>query len=108
MDLERTGLRFKVLHDRPLNDGHQVLLQFGNGYGASIVRGPYTYGGPAGLYELGVVAFEGETDEWHLTYKTPLTDDVLGYLTEDDVVRTLTDIHNLPPAHRALNDGGTA
>lgn len=104
MDLERVPLRFKVLHDGPreLNGGHQVLLQFGNGYGASIVRGPHTYGGPDGLYEVAVIRFEGETGEWHLTYDTPVTDDVLGYLTEEDVARHLTEIHDLPPALRSI------
>ncbi len=105
MDLERTGLKFKIVKDGPLNDGHQVVVQFGNGYGASIVRGPYTYGGRDGLYELGVILFDVESGEWHLTYDTPVTNDVIGHLTEEDVERTLVEIHDLPPAHRALREG---
>ncbi len=103
MDLERTGLRFKVIEDRPMNGGRQVVVQFGNGYGASVVRGPYTYGGSDGLFEVAVLLFDVETNDWHLPYATPVTDDVLGHLTEDEVARTLTEIHDLP--HRAITSG---
>ena len=70
--------------------GKQCIVQFPNGYGASIVQGPHTYGGSNGLYELAIFGKDGE-----LTYSTPITDDVLGYLTEEDVEKTLTDIKNL-------------
>lgn len=63
---------------------------FDNGYGASVVVGPYTYGGEDGLYELGVLGSNGK-----LTYDTPVTDDVEGYLSEDDVTRLLEQIQNL-------------
>jgi hypothetical protein len=63
---------------------------FDNGYGASIVTGPHTYGGDRGLYELAVLGSDGR-----LTYDTPVTDDVEGYLTEEDVTKLLTQIQNL-------------
>jgi hypothetical protein len=65
-------------------------IQFENGFGASIVKHQYSYGGPAGLYELAVIDSEGQ-----LTYETPITDDVLGYLSEDDVERYVNEIKNL-------------
>lgn len=74
----------------PMGIGQQCVVQFPNGYGASIVQGPHTYGGSNGLYELAVLDKNGE-----LTYATPITDDVLGYLTEEDVEKTLSDIKNL-------------
>jgi hypothetical protein len=70
--------------------GKQCIVQFQNGYGASIVQGPHTYGGTKGLYELAVFGKDGQ-----ISYSTPITDDVLGYLTEEDVEKTLTDIKNL-------------
>jgi hypothetical protein len=63
---------------------------FDNGYGASVVVGPHTYGGEDGLYELAVLDSNG-----NLTYETPVTSDVEGYLSEDDVTKLLEQIQNL-------------
>jgi hypothetical protein len=70
--------------------GKQCVVQFLNGYGASVVQGPHTYGGDKGLYELAVLGRNGE-----ITYDTRFTDDVLGYLSEEEVEKTLFDIKNL-------------
>ena len=67
---------------------------FKNGYGASVVRGPGTYGGPAGLWELAVII--GSEEEFELVNDTPITDDVLGHLTLEDVHATLLLISQLP------------
>lgn len=74
----------------PMGMGKQCVVQFSNGYGASIVQGPHTYGGNNGLYELAVFGKDG-----NITYDTPITDDVLGYLSEQDLEKTLLDIKNL-------------
>lgn len=70
--------------------GKQCIVQYSNGYGASIVQGPHTYGGKDGLYELAVFGKDGE-----ITYDTPITNDVLGYLSEAEVEKTLLNIKNL-------------
>lgn len=70
--------------------GIQALTAYANGYGASVIQGPGSYGGEFGLYELAVL--EGE----NICYTTPLTDDVLGHLTEADVTRLLGKIAALP------------
>jgi hypothetical protein len=54
-----------------------------------------SYGGEEGLFELAVLEFPNETEEYHLTYDTEITDDVLGYLTEEDVQELLTKIEQL-------------
>ena len=74
----------------PMGIGKQCIVQFPNGYGASIVQGQYTYGGSEGLYELAVFGKDGD-----ITYDTPITNDVLGHLSEQDVEKTLLDIKNL-------------
>ena len=74
----------------PAGIGKQCIVQFSNGYGASIVQGPRTYGGDKGLYELAVFGKDGQ-----ITYDTPITSDVLGYLSEQEVEKTLSDIKNL-------------
>ncbi len=60
--------------------GVQARIAFDNGYGASVVKTPYTYGGDKGLYELAVL----KDDEIH--YDNPVANgDVVGYLREEDV-----------------------
>lgn len=84
-----------IMTERPLCDGTQRLYRFtGNDYGASVVRHRYSYGGRDGLWELAVIKWHGE--EYELTYDTPITDDVLGYLTEEEVVESLIQIKALP------------
>jgi hypothetical protein len=80
-------LEFKQDIQRGLNTAR---VMFDNGYGASVVVGPYTYGGEDGLYELAVLDSNGK-----LTYETPITNDVEGYLTEDDVTKLLEQIQSL-------------
>jgi hypothetical protein len=63
--------------------------QFDNGYEASVVRSDYTYGGDKGLYELAVFK-DGE-----ITYDTPITDDVIGYLRPEDVTDVMAKIQEL-------------
>ncbi len=65
-------------------------VYFDNGYGASVVRGPGTYGSDRGLYELAVLGKDGQ-----ITYNTPITDDVIGYLREIDVTDVMEKIQQL-------------
>lgn len=65
--------------------GVQRLYKFENSYGASVVRTPYSYGGDRGLWELAVIKYENGGDSWHLCYDTPITNDVLGHLSEAEV-----------------------
>ena len=85
---------FKDLEFKELPDfaGIYCRIQFENGYGASIVKHQYSYGGKDGLYEIAVLDSGGE-----ITYDTPITNDVLGYLSEQDVERYLNDIKDLKP-----------
>lgn len=69
----------------------RARVSFENGYGASIVQGPWSYGGPEGLYEIGILDDTGQ-----LTYSTPITDDVIGYLTPEGVEEVLQKISELP------------
>jgi hypothetical protein len=63
---------------------------FDNGYGATVVQGPHSYGGSDGLYELAVI---GKDDE--ICYDTPVTGDVEGYLSETQVTDLLIKIQQL-------------
>ena len=84
-----------ILLERELNGGTQTVHKFDNGYGASVISGgTYTYGGDEGLKELAVIKFY-DGDKWHLCYETEITDDVLGYLTDEDVSDLLVQIEAL-------------
>ena len=37
------------------NNQIQKIYSFPNGYGASVIKGPYSYGGPDGKWELAVL-----------------------------------------------------
>lgn len=76
--------------------GEQYIFRFSNDYGASVIRNPYSYGGDKGLWELAVVKFYGDgDDDWDINYDTDITDDVLGWLTDEDVLETLKRIKKL-------------
>ena len=83
---------FSDLEFKPHPRGSGIIsrIKFDNGYGASVVKGPHTYGGNDGLYELAVTDSNDD-----LTYTTPVTSDVEGYLTEEDVTILLKQIQNL-------------
>lgn len=66
---------------------------FPNGYGISVVRFPGSYGANEGLYELAVL--QGLEEDWEICYDTPITDDVMGYLTIEDVETVLTQVKEL-------------
>ena len=80
-----------------LIDGVQYLFKFENGYGASVVKHWCSYGYREDLWELGVLYFESENPvKYHLSYNTPITDDVIGYLTDEEVRELLGRIKALP------------
>lgn len=84
---------------RRKNGGFQLLFRFENGYGASVIKAPYSYGGVEDLWELAVIYYSKATDsfDYTLRYDTPITDDVIGWLDDPHVVEYLREIKNLPP-----------
>lgn len=85
---------FKTLPYNSLRGGHQYMFKADNNYGASIIQHNFSYGNKEGLQELAVIKYD-EDDNWHIVYDTPITNDVLGYLTEEDVNETLIKIADL-------------
>lgn len=72
--------------------GTQRRYQFENGWAASVVRHSYSYGGAAGFWELAVL----EGIDGPLNYSTPITKDVIGWLTDEEVDEILSEIEALP------------
>jgi len=84
---------FKNFESRPLNGGIQYLVFFPNGFGASIVQHSFSYGKDSNLWELAVIS--GNKQNYDLRYDTRITNDVIGYLSEDDVNKLLNRIKRL-------------
>jgi hypothetical protein len=78
----------------------QVIFKFPNGYGASLIQNTYSYGGNRGLFEIAVLRFDG--DAYELCYTTDITHDVLGYLTEEEVIFNLYKILELEPLNSVV------
>lgn len=75
---------------RNINEGHQIIFKFKNDYGASVVRHSFSHGNEAGLWELAVLDKGG-----NLTYETPVTGNVEGYLNDDQIIDLLQQVKNL-------------
>jgi hypothetical protein len=86
--------KFEDLDFIKLDDGFmkgvQCRMTFENGYGVSVVSHSYSYGGRDGLYEVAVLDKNGE-----LTYDTPVTNDVIGYLRENGVTKVMKEVQSL-------------
>jgi hypothetical protein len=80
-----------VFTQEPSMQGIGARHVFENGYG--VVRHGGSYGGPNGFYEVAVLAWDGS-----LCYDTPVTNDVLGWLSEDGVADIMQKVEALPPA----------
>lgn len=78
---------------RHLHGGVQAVFRFPNGFGASVVRTPFSYGGHAGKWELGITKWSGK--DFELTYDTDISDDVIGYLNPAEVDALLLRIQSL-------------
>jgi len=90
--MSTTYKTFEDLRFEPMisHGGKGARCTFPNGYTVSVVRHRYSYGGDAGLYELAVIR------KGRIVYDTPVTDDVLGHLTEDAVTSIMKEVQELP------------
>ena len=69
---------------------NQYVVEFPNGYGASVVGGaPGLYGDGTHLFEVAVLK------HGQVCYDTPITTDVMGYQTEEEVTDILRQIETL-------------
>ena len=84
--IERDAISWKWFH---YEDGYVYRVTYPNGYGASIIKHRASYGHDDDLWELAVLK-DGE-----LCYDTGITGDVLGYLTEAEVIGICRDIFYL-------------
>jgi len=79
--------RIKPISVKTNFDGQRRLYKFNNGYGASVIKNYASYGNEENLWELAVLNPEGRID-----YTTSISDDVVGYLTEEEAEEILNQI----------------
>ena len=86
--------KFEDLDFIKLDDGFmkgvKCRMMFENGFGVSVVSHTYSYGGKDGLFEVAVLDEDGD-----LTYNTPVTNDVIGFLNPDEVTEIMEQVQNL-------------
>ena len=82
-----------LLKEKEHLGGTQRIYKFPNGFGASVVQSPFSYGGRVGLWELAMVEFIDD-EKYELVYNDIVEGDVLGYLTESEVEEVLEKIKN--------------
>lgn len=70
--------------------GVQHIYKFPNGYGASVIMHEGSYGGRDGLWEVAILDQDG-----NLCYTTSITEDVIGYLDDEDLTSVLHEIKNM-------------
>ena len=70
------------------------MFIFDNGYGASVIKYSNSYGGLKDLWELVVLKRNGN-GEYYINYDTPITNHVLGYLSDKEVNNYLSQIKEL-------------
>ena len=73
-----------------LDNGLSYVFVFDNGYGASVIKHKYSYGNENDLFELAILDKNGE-----ITNDTYITNDVLGWLTNEEVIECFKQIQSL-------------
>ena len=84
-----------VYLETSIHGGTHKLYRFDNDYGASVIKHFMSYGGCEGLWEVAVLTWRGNS--YALDYTTPITNDVVGNLTLEEVEEILTHIMALTP-----------
>ena len=80
-----------LVENNDVYGGTQRIYKFPNGYGASVIRHNGSYGSAQGLWELAVL--DSDTNE--ITYNTSISNDVIGYLNDEQVILKLNEIRGL-------------
>jgi len=92
-------LQFQPHPNSSLEGGVQAKMFFPNGYGVSVVRfkvlGTYaSYTNNEDEWEMAIL--KGNDSKFEICYDTPITSDVLGYLSDDEVSEIMKRVQKLP------------
>lgn len=93
LDLNFKKFERHLVYRNKLFDGVQYVFRFDNNYGASVVKSNSSYGSQYDLWELAIISFNNKV--WSITYSTDITNNVIGYLSNEEVVYCLEQIKNI-------------
>ena len=88
-ELQPKIVKFK---EEKLNGGPHYVIAFKNGYGASIIKNPYSYGGNQGLMEIALLEILDIVNDniiCHLKYDKNRFTDVIGWLDDNEIIDCL-------------------
>lgn len=85
----------------PKFDGFQWIVMYENGYGMSIVKFFGSKGNEHNLWELAVIK-DDYNGGYHLTMETDITDDVIGWLDEPQLIEYSKMIRELEKVERVI------
>lgn len=85
----RMGKRAEVHYPKIYADAKHAILNFPNGYGVSVLFGDVFYSNGIDSYEVGILK------DGVLCYSTPITDDVIGYVSKEGVTRIMKQVQEL-------------
>ena len=93
--LNYEGFEKFLISDEPdsVLQGAHYVFKFDNGYGASVIKHIGSFGYQDDLWELAVIMFDG--DDWDLCYTTEISNDVIGWQTDEDIRVLLERIQSL-------------
>lgn len=102
LELDYTGFEKYLLNKEYKYDGVIYIFKFENGYGASVIKDRYSYGSNEELWELAIISFNGAVElkpycdePYDIEYSTPISDDVMGWLSDLEVKKILREIQLL-------------
>lgn len=77
----------------------QAVMLFDNNYGVSVLFGKAFYSNGIDSYELAVIQKYGTGEwDWNICYDTPITDDVLARISEEEVTKVMKQVQDLKNA----------
>ena len=82
-------LKFNA-HPMGIDYGKQAKLKFPNNYSVSVIIGDIWYSDGISTYELAILDSHN-----NLCYNTPITDDVLGYLSPKEITIAMKKVQKL-------------
>ena len=87
--LNYEGFEQYLIDSNVFYDGFCYEFKFENNYGASVIKHNFSYGNENDLFELAVL------NDREITYDTYITDNVIGWLTNEEVIECFKQIQSL-------------